>query len=86
VKLVLFDNRDASPTRGLVNELYFGEVNRALVSVPPGIYHAVENTGQTEALLFNLPSEAYIHEKPDKYTLPIVNDLIPYTFHNASGY
>ena len=71
VKLVLFDGREASPTHGMINELHFGDVNRALVSVPPGVFHAVENTGTTEAVLFNVPDQAYIHEKPDKKTLPI---------------
>ena len=86
VKLVLFDNRINSSTYRMINELYFGEINRALVSVPPGIYHAIENTGHAEALLFNIPSEAYVHEDPDKHTLPIENDLIPYKFINSTGY
>ena len=86
IKLVLFDNRESSPTYRMLNELYFGSVNRALVSVPPGIFHAVENTGWEEAVLFNIPSEAYNHENPDKRTLPLDNELIPYIFGNSSGY
>jgi dTDP-4-dehydrorhamnose 3,5-epimerase len=86
IKLVLYDNRPDSPSYRMINQLYFGEINRALVSVPPGIFHAVENTGDTEAMLFNIPSEAYAHENPDKHTLPIENDLIPYRFSNSTGY
>lgn len=86
MKLVLFDARPESPTYELINELYFGEINRALVSVPAGIFHAIENTGINEAILFNIPDKAYIHECPDKYTLSVDNDLIPYDFKHAKHY
>lgn len=84
-KLVLYDDRADSPTHGLVTEHYYGDLNRTLVLVPPGIYHAVENVGSTDALLINLPSEPYHHEDPDKLTLPLNNDLIPYRFKEDIG-
>lgn len=86
LKLVLYDARENSPTHGIINELYFSEINRSLVTVPPGIYHAVENVGTTEALMINLPSEPYRHEDPDKHTLPLENDVIPYRFDKSSDY
>jgi dTDP-4-dehydrorhamnose 3,5-epimerase len=86
VKLVLYDDRADSPTHGMVNELYFSEFNRSLVLVPPGVYHAVHNVGTTEALMFNIPSEPYHHDDPDKYLLPLENDLIPYTFDKGLGH
>ena len=85
LKLVLYDARESSPTHGMINELYFSETNRSLVTVPPGIYHAVENVGTTEALMINFPSEPY-HEDPDKHTLPLKNDVIPYRFDKSSDY
>jgi dTDP-4-dehydrorhamnose 3,5-epimerase len=86
IKLVLYDDRPESPTHRLINELYFSEMNRSLVLVPPHIYHAVQNVGTTDALLINLPSEPYHHDDPDKYTLPLNNDLIPYSFEQTAGY
>jgi dTDP-4-dehydrorhamnose 3,5-epimerase len=86
LKLVLYDDRPESPTYRMVNEHYFSEVNRSLVLVPPHVYHAVENVGDVEGLLISLPSEPYHHEDPDKYTLPLMNDLIPYRFTNETGY
>jgi dTDP-4-dehydrorhamnose 3,5-epimerase len=86
LQLVLYDAREKSPTHGLINELYFSEANRSLVSVPPGVYHAVHNVGTTDALMINFPSEPYRHEDPDKYTLPLVNDVIPYRFDKGSDY
>ena len=45
-KLVLYDGRDGSPTKGQVQEIYFGEDHYCLVQVPPGItngYKAYSN-------------------------------------------
>lgn len=80
LKLVLYDGRPASPTHGMVNELYFSDFNRSLLSVPAGIYHAVENVGTDEGLIVSVPSEPYQHDDPDKWLLPLENDLIPYSF------
>jgi dTDP-4-dehydrorhamnose 3,5-epimerase len=85
-KLVLYDGRAESPTHGLVTVSYFSETNRSLVLVPPGVYHAVEAIGATDSLLFNIPSRPYVHDDPDKHTLPLDNDLIPYSFAPSRGY
>ena len=86
LKLVLFDNRPASPTHKLLNVLYFSEINRSLVSVPPGVFHAVENVGIQDALMFNIPSTPYVYDAPDKLVLPLENDFIPYSFAPQRGY
>ena len=81
-KLVLFDARTDSPTQGNLNVHIFSELNRHLVSVPPGIWHAVENIGSSEGQLFNFPSVAYNYSQPDKLILPLANSIIPYqNFH-----
>lgn len=85
-KLVLYDAREGSPTHGLVTEKVYSEINRTLVSVPIGVYHAVENVGATECLMFNIPSATYNYDEPDKKTLPLDNELIPYTFSDLRGY
>jgi dTDP-4-dehydrorhamnose 3,5-epimerase len=80
IKLVLYDDRPDSPTYKMINEIYFSELNRSIVLVPTHVYHAVQNVGTTEAMLISFPSHPYNHEDPDKYTLPLENDLIPYRF------
>ena len=85
-KLVLYDDRKDSCSHKKINELYFSEHNRALVSVPPGVYHAVEAVGISDSLLFNIPSHPYNHTDPDKHTLPLVNTIIPYQFEPIRGY
>ena len=78
--LVLYDDREGSPTRGMLNELCFGERRRASVIVPSGVWHAVVNIGEGEGVFLNTPTRPYDHADPDKYRLPLVNDLIPYSF------
>ncbi len=85
-RLVLFDARKNSSTYRSLNVIEAGEFNRCLVRIPAGVYHAVQNVGATEAMFVNLPTRAYCHEAPDKYRLPLSNDLIPYRFKDARGW
>jgi dTDP-4-dehydrorhamnose 3,5-epimerase len=78
LKIVLYDARTDSPTHGRVNVFYLGSNDRALLSIPAGVYHAVCNVGDGEGAFVNLPSRPYDHDDPDKYRLPLDNDVIPY--------
>lgn len=86
VKLVLYDARKDSPTYQMISEKTYSDINRTLVSVPPGVFHAVEGLGQQDGLLFNIPSQCYNYETPDKITCPIDTPDIPYNFSKATGY
>lgn len=78
IRIVLYDARTESDSSGRLNVLHFGEHDRALVSIPPGVFHAVKNVGDREGAFVNLPSQPYRHDDPDKYRLPLENDVIPY--------
>lgn len=78
LKIALYDARTDSPTRGLVNVFHLGGHDRALLSIPAGVYHGVRNVGSDEGAFVNLPSQPYEHGDPDKYRLPLDNDVIPY--------
>jgi dTDP-4-dehydrorhamnose 3,5-epimerase len=80
VKVVLFDDREGSPTRGMLNELHFSDHNRTHLVIPPGVWHAMKNVGLTDAVFVNCPTKPYDHADPDKWTLPKDSDLIPYRF------
>lgn len=80
VRWVLYDERDRSPTAGLLNELFFGDHNRALLRVPRDVWHAVENVGSGEAVMVNHPTSPYEYESPDKSRLPLDTSRIPYSF------
>jgi dTDP-4-dehydrorhamnose 3,5-epimerase len=85
VKFVLYDDRPHSPTYKMINEIVVTEQNRALIAYPHGIFHAIANIGIGDALLFNLPTRPYNHADPDKYRLPLNNDVIPYHFEGVTG-
>jgi dTDP-4-dehydrorhamnose 3,5-epimerase len=79
-KVVLFDGRIDSPTFEHLNVFFFGQLNRALLRIPSGVYHAIGNVGDTELLFVNHPTRPYRHGDPDKYRLPLDTNLIPYRF------
>lgn len=80
LRWAFFDARPESPTYKMLNEFTVGVRNPVLLIIPKGVFHAVKNIGQTDAIFINLPTRAYEHADPDKFRLPIKNDLIPFDF------
>jgi dTDP-4-dehydrorhamnose 3,5-epimerase len=80
IRIVLFDARDGSPTTGRVNEYRFGAVRPALLIIPAGVWHGVENISSTPAVLLNIVDAAYQYNDPDHWRLPADSDKIPYRF------
>jgi len=85
LKLVLFDDREGSATKGEVNEFFIGEHNPMLVQVPKGVYHGWKCVSQEEALVINCPTEAYDYTKPDEYRLDPHRNEIPYKWERKDG-
>ncbi len=86
VRVVLFDGRPDSPTYRLLNVFTITERNRGLIVIPRGVFHAVQNVGESEAVYINMPTRPYNHADPDKYRLPLKNELIPFDFDGAAGW
>ncbi|MBM3334755.1 dTDP-4-dehydrorhamnose 3,5-epimerase family protein [Candidatus Sumerlaeota bacterium] len=84
-KVVLYDARENSPTRGEVNEFFMGERNPILLRVPPGIPHGMKGISPGEALVLNIPTEVYCRENPDEYRLPPHSPEIPYSWERKDG-
>jgi len=80
IKVVLYDGREESRTRGMVNELHAGDARPCLLVLPPGIWHGLQNLGSQEALVLNMPTNAYDYKDPDHYRLPYDTDEIPYSW------
>lgn len=80
VRIVLYDARAGSPTHGTVNELRFGLARPALVVIPPGVWHGVQNLASQPSVLLNLVDRAYAYEDPDHWRLPPDTDRIPFRF------
>jgi dTDP-4-dehydrorhamnose 3,5-epimerase len=79
-KVVLYDDREDSPTYGLRNELYFDPHGRGLLRIPRGVVHAVGNVGQDDVVAVNMPTRPYDHANPDKLRLPVGAEETPFRF------
>ena len=79
-RVALFDDRPESSTYGMLNVIVISERNRGMVIIPRGVFHALKNIGNDDAFFINLPTRAYNHRDPDKYRLPVKNNLIPFAF------
>ena len=63
IKLVCYDARDASPTRGQIAEFLLGGENYQLVTVPPGVWNGFTGVSSTEAIVANC---ATVSHRPDE--------------------
>ena len=59
VRLVLYDDRAPSTTRGRVMELVLGEDYYALVVVPPGVWNGFQGLSRPYAILASCSTEPY---------------------------
>jgi dTDP-4-dehydrorhamnose 3,5-epimerase len=85
LKLVVYDSRDGSPTKGEINEFFIGDHNPMVVKVPAMTYHGWKCVSEEEAIVINAPTEVYDRNDPDEYRLdPHVND-IPYAWERKDG-
>ena len=77
--MVLFDAREDSSTRGLVNEFRFGERRPGLVVIPPRVWHGVQNLSPGPSTILNLVDQAYEYEDPDHWRVPADSPEIPFS-------
>ena len=63
VKLVCFDDRPGSPTHGVLQEVHVGELNYALVTIPPLVWNGFKGEGTVPALVANC---ATVPHRPDE--------------------
>ena len=56
IKLVLYDQRKDSPTKGVLQEIFIGDDNYCLVKVPPGVVNGFKGVGHQKAIVANCAS------------------------------
>lgn len=66
VKLVCYDDREGSPTRGVLQEIHLGELNYSLVTIPPLIWNGFKGEGAKPALVANCATEPHDPEEIDR--------------------
>src|SRR3989442_1576779 len=59
-KVVCYDNRDRSPTKGKVNEFFPGERDAMLIKIPPHVIHGFKAIGHEPVYLVNFPPETHV--------------------------
>ncbi len=76
VKVVIYDDRDGSPTRGELMEVFLGPDNYSLVVIPPEIWNGYKGMGTEPAVLANCATEP--HEPGRTERMDPFDNRIPY--------
>ncbi|MEE8401431.1 MAG: dTDP-4-dehydrorhamnose 3,5-epimerase family protein [Candidatus Hydrothermarchaeaceae archaeon] len=84
-KVVLYDNREGSKTKGLINEFIMGGEENILLKIPPRILHGFTPAGDKETAIINVPTELYNYTEPDEYRMPFDSEEIPYDWGVTKG-
>jgi len=83
IKLVLYDDRDDSSTRGGIQEIFLGQDNYCLVKIPPMVWNGFKGIGTEIAIVANL---ATIPHRPDEIRrLDPFDPSIPYDWRLKHG-
>ena len=77
-KIVLYDAREGSPTRGEIDEFFVGEHHRILIRIPAMVMHGYKTIGVEPCLLINLPTRCYDPNDPDEFRVPPHDNDIQY--------
>jgi len=83
-KIVVYDDREKSSTKGLINEFIIGEDNPTLIKIPGECWHGFKALGVKPVLLVNFPTNMYDNNKPDEERLPPDIEKIPYDWKLAT--
>ena len=85
IRMAIYDGRPGSPTFKEIDEFYLGVHNPLLVQVPSGVYHGWMAVSPEEAVIVNIPTEAYDREHPDEQRLDPHDNDIPYLWKRKDG-
>ncbi len=66
IKFVLYDDREGSPTRGELQEVFMGPDNYCLVTVPPMVWNGFKGIGTEMAIVANCASIPHDPEEIDR--------------------
>jgi dTDP-4-dehydrorhamnose 3,5-epimerase len=85
MKIVLYDSRETSSTKGEVNEFFMGVHNPILLQIPPSVFHGFKCVSDEEAIVINCPTETYNYKDPDEFRIDPHNNDIPYKWERKDG-
>ena len=83
IKMVLYDDRDGSRTRGELMELFTGPDDYKLIHVPPRVWNGFKGIGTVPALVANCATIG--HRKDEIVRLDPLSKTIPYDWALKHG-
>lgn len=83
IKFVLYDDRKDSQTKGEVQEVFMGEDNYCLVTVPPMVWNGFKGIGTEMALVANCASLP--HDASEIMRMDPFDKSIPYSWEIRHG-
>lgn len=84
MKVVLWDDREGSPTKGEINEFFMGEQNPMLLKIPNFVWHGFKCISDEMAYVINVPTNTYNYDGPDEYR-KAAHGKIPYDWDRKDG-
>jgi len=82
-KVVLFDNRENSSTKGIINEFVIGPLRPRMIRIPNFVWHGFCAIGNDPTIIINCPTEMYDYKDPDEFRAPF--DSFDYNWFGVSG-
>ena len=77
IKIVLYDDREHSPTRGVLRELALGRPNHySLLRIPVNVWYGFTTLNDRYALICNCPDIP--HDPKESISIPATDPTIPY--------
>jgi dTDP-4-dehydrorhamnose 3,5-epimerase len=83
IKFVLYDDRESSPTKGNIQELFLGPDNYQLVTVPPLVWNGFKGIGTEAAMVANCASIP--HDPTEISRMDPTDSRIPYDWAIKHG-
>jgi dTDP-4-dehydrorhamnose 3,5-epimerase len=80
LRVVLYDDREGSPTRGKLDVFNLAAMRPMLLVIPPGIWHGIQARQAEPGVFVNFFDHAYDHGEPDEWRLPADSEEIPFRF------
>ena len=79
IKLVLYDEREGSETKGQIQEIFLGEDNYSLVKIPPNIWNGFKGIGNKTAIVANCTTIP--HRQDEISRIDPFSNHIPYDWN-----
>jgi len=76
IKLVCYDDRDDSPTKGQLAETFLGPDNYSLAVIPPNVWNGMKGMGQDYSIVANCAS--HVHDPSRSERMDPFDNPIPY--------